>query len=92
MMSNGGWRSSEADDRRWQQAMVTAIRCAIACMQNDLSRAEAFADQALRDLREESNSFRAIIYHALGDTYRRNGRWEDAKSMLPPGPHMYSGA
>jgi LuxR family maltose regulon positive regulatory protein len=60
--------------------MVTAVRCAIACVQNDLTRAEAFASQALRDLRDESNSFRATIYHALGDTYRRNGRWEEAKA------------
>ncbi|MGH9176351.1 MAG: LuxR C-terminal-related transcriptional regulator, partial [Vicinamibacterales bacterium] len=68
------------EDTRWQLAMVTAVRCFIACIQNDLERAEDFADRASRDLRNESRSFRAAIYHALGDTYRRNGRWEDAKA------------
>jgi LuxR family maltose regulon positive regulatory protein len=50
----------------------------MACIQNDLAQAEEYADQALRDLRDESLSFRASIYHALGDIYRRNGRWEEA--------------
>ena len=83
MRLNSGWRSRRAEDARWQLAMVTAVRCSIACFQNDLARAEAFADQALRDLRDDDPAFRASIYHALGDTYRRNGRWEDAKTMLP---------
>ena len=48
--------------------------------QNDLPRAEALAERALQDLREESASFRAGIYHALGDTYRRHARWEEAKA------------
>jgi LuxR family maltose regulon positive regulatory protein len=38
-----------------------------------------YAAQALPNLRAESLSFRASIYHALGDTYRRNGRWQEAK-------------
>lgn len=71
---------AETDDTRWQLALVTAFRCFMACIQNDLARAERYADQALRDLREESLSFRAGIYHALGDTYRRHGRWEEAKA------------
>lgn len=66
-------------DTRWQLAMVTAVRCFIACIENDVAGAEALAHQALDDLREESRSFRASIYHALGDTYRRNGRWDEAK-------------
>lgn len=70
---------AEAKDVRWQLAMVAAVRCFIACIQNDVARAEAHADQALHDLRDESLSFRASIYHALGDTYRRNGRWGEAK-------------
>jgi LuxR family maltose regulon positive regulatory protein len=41
--------------------------------------AEKYAIQASRDLRGESLSFRASIYHALGDTYRQNGRWEEAQ-------------
>jgi LuxR family maltose regulon positive regulatory protein len=61
------------------QARVTAMRCNIACFQNDLARAEALADQALRGLSEDDFEFRAGIYGALGDTYRRNGRWGEAK-------------
>ena len=37
------------------------------------------ADQALRELRADDIGARASIYHALGDTYSRNGRWEDAR-------------
>ncbi len=70
---------AETEDTRWQLAMVRAVQCFMACFQNDLARAETLAHQALPDLREESHSFRASIYHALGDTYRRNGRWEEAK-------------
>jgi LuxR family maltose regulon positive regulatory protein len=70
---------TEPDEARWQLAMVTAVRCFIDCVQNDLPRAEMHADRALRDLRDESIAYRAGIFHALGDTYRRNGRWEDAK-------------
>ncbi|MGH2533799.1 MAG: LuxR C-terminal-related transcriptional regulator [Thermomicrobiales bacterium] len=71
---------AKGDDARWQLARVTAIRCAIACFQNDVPLAEAFADQALRDLPEEDLGFRPMIYGALGDTYRRNGRWEEANA------------
>jgi LuxR family transcriptional regulator, maltose regulon positive regulatory protein len=73
-------RPLESEDTPWQLAMVTAIRCFIACMQNDLGQAQTLADRALRDLRQESLSFRASIYHALGDTNRRHGRWQDAKA------------
>ncbi|MGH2561162.1 MAG: ABC transporter substrate-binding protein, partial [Thermomicrobiales bacterium] len=69
---------AEGDDARWQMARVTAIRCAIACIQNDVPLAETFADQALRDLPAADLGFRPMIYGALGDTYRRNGRWEEA--------------
>ena len=80
MTSNRGWRAPEATDARWQLAKVTAVRCAIACIQNDLAQAEAYADQALRDLPEEDLAFDPVIYHALGDTYRQHGRWEEAKA------------
>jgi LuxR family maltose regulon positive regulatory protein len=70
----------ENNETRWPLARVNAVRCSIACFQNDLARAEAFADRALQDLPEEDHAFRAIIYHALGDTYRRNGRWEAARA------------
>jgi len=71
---------AEGEDARWQRAKVSAIRCAIACMQNDLTRAEAFAGQALRDLPEEDLGFRPLVYGALGDSYRQNGRWDKAKA------------
>jgi LuxR family transcriptional regulator, maltose regulon positive regulatory protein len=72
-------RSAENEDSRWQLGLTTAVRCFIACIQNDLAQAEMYAAQALPNLRAESLSFRASIYHALGDTYRRNGRWKEAK-------------
>jgi LuxR family maltose regulon positive regulatory protein len=68
------------EETRWQLALVAAVRCYIACIQNDLAQAEVLADRALRDLRDESGAFRAAIYHALGDTYRLNARWEEAKA------------
>ncbi len=71
--------SAERDDTRPQLARVSAVRCSIACFQNDLARAETFADQAFQDLPDEDHFFRAIIYGSLGDTYRRNGRWGEAK-------------
>lgn len=71
--------SAEVEDKRGQLARVTAFRCFAACAQNDLQRAEAYADQALQDLPAEDLSFRPGIYAALGDTYRQNSRWEEAK-------------
>jgi LuxR family transcriptional regulator, maltose regulon positive regulatory protein len=68
------------EDTQWQLARVTAVRCFIACFENDLAAAEAFADQGLRDLPEDDLSYRADIYHALGDTYRGNRRWEQARA------------
>jgi len=58
---------------------VTAMRCNLACFQNDLDKAEKLADRALQTLLHEDVDFRAGIFGALGDTYRRNGRWEEAK-------------
>ncbi len=71
---------AEGDDARRQLAKVTAIRCAIACMQNDLTQAKVYADRALRDLPEEDLGFRPLIYGALGDSYRQHGRWGEAKA------------
>jgi LuxR family maltose regulon positive regulatory protein len=71
---------AESEDTRWPLARVKAVRCAIACFQNDLARAETYADRALQELPEEDHTFRAAIHHALGDTYRRNGRWEEARA------------
>ena len=70
---------AKSDATRWQLARVQAVRCFIACAQNDLARAETYADQALKDLPDEDIGFRPGIYGALGDAYRRNGRWEEAK-------------
>ena len=70
---------AEGEDARRQRAKVTAIRCAMACMQNDLPRAAALADQALRDLPAEDLGFRPLVYGALGDSYRQNGHWDKAK-------------
>ena len=71
---------AEGEDARRQLAKVTAIRCAIACMHNDLTQAKVYADRALRDLPEEDLGFRPLIYGALGDSYRQHGRWGEAKA------------
>ena len=71
--------AAESQDTRWQMARVKAVRCFIACIQNDLSQAEVFAGLALRDLPEEDEGFRPGVYGALGDAYRRNNHWEEAK-------------
>jgi LuxR family maltose regulon positive regulatory protein len=72
-------RLAACDDRPRQQAKVTAFRCFVACFQSDLEQAERHAAEALRTLREEDRAYRADIYHALGDTYRGHGRWEEAR-------------
>jgi LuxR family transcriptional regulator, maltose regulon positive regulatory protein len=76
---------AEMGDRYVQLARTSAIRCFLACYQNDLKRAEAYADQALTDLPEEDVSFRFGIYGALGDTYRRNGLWKRAREWYLKG-------
>ncbi len=67
------------EDTRWPLARVTAMRCLVACIQNDVPRAETYAYQALQELPAEDFSYRADIHHALGDTYRQNGRWAEAR-------------
>lgn len=69
----------ESEGDHWQMARVVAIRCMMACMQNDLVRAEAYADRALEDLPEDDLNWRPGIYVALGDGYRQNGQWDKAK-------------
>ena len=71
---------AQGEEMRAQLAKVTALRCIVACYQNDLSPAEAFAHEALRDLPEDDIELRNGLYGALGDTYRKNGRWEEAKA------------
>jgi LuxR family transcriptional regulator, maltose regulon positive regulatory protein len=72
---------TESEDASSQLARVTAVRCFIACFRNDLPSAEEYGYQALQDLPEEDLSFRADTYHALGDTYRGNGRWDEAEDF-----------
>ncbi|MFL5758383.1 MAG: LuxR C-terminal-related transcriptional regulator [Thermomicrobiales bacterium] len=67
-------------EERQQRARASAIRCFIACFQNDIPQAEAFAAEALRDLGDDLTGFRPGIYGALGDTYRRNGLWQEAQA------------
>jgi LuxR family maltose regulon positive regulatory protein len=69
----------ESDEGRRRAASVPALRCFMACFQNDLASAEIYADQALRALPLNDFNFRPGIYGALGDTYRRNGYWKEAE-------------
>jgi LuxR family maltose regulon positive regulatory protein len=75
----------EISDRNAHLARTRAIRCFMACFQNDLDRAESYAGQALTGLPEEDTAFRFGIYGALGDTYRRNGLWKKAKEWYLKG-------
>jgi LuxR family maltose regulon positive regulatory protein len=70
---------AESRDKQLQLARVMAVRCFIACVQNDLVQAERYAERALHDLPEEDVGFRPGVYGALGDAYRRNGRWREAR-------------
>ncbi len=59
-------------------AKMAVARCAIACFLDEVPTAEAYAAHALRDLDVEDVTYRANTHHALADTYRRHGRWDDA--------------
>jgi LuxR family maltose regulon positive regulatory protein len=72
--------TTKTESTRSQLARVMAVRCAMACAANDVARAETFADDALRNLPVADVGFRPVIYGALGDSYRANGRWEEAKN------------
>ena len=67
------------EEARRLRARATALRCAAACMQNDLERAEEFGDRAARELPEDDVFYRELINGALGDTYRQVGRWQEAR-------------
>jgi LuxR family maltose regulon positive regulatory protein len=71
---------AESEDRRWQLARVMAVRCFMACAQNDIPGAEVYADHALQALAAEDQNWRPGIYATLGDAYRRHARWEEARS------------
>jgi LuxR family maltose regulon positive regulatory protein len=70
----------EDESNRVPLALVTTVRCFIACIRNNLPEAEAMASRALADLPEVDLGHRPGIFVALGDTYRVNGRWEDARA------------
>ena len=70
--------SADAPDAHRRLAEVTALRCIVACYQNDLPLAERNAERALRNLPEDALIFRPGVHGALGDTYRRNGYWKEA--------------
>lgn len=62
-------------------ARVNAVRCFIACYQNDLDRAVAYAQQALRHLSEDDMLLRRSLYGSLGDSYRQKGLWKEARDF-----------
>ncbi len=65
---------------RKTMARATAVRCFMACFSNDLASAQSHANQAFQELPSDDFAFRANLYHALGETYRNNGRWEEAQT------------
>jgi LuxR family maltose regulon positive regulatory protein len=71
---------AESEDRRWQLARVMAVRCFMACAQNDIAGAEVYAGHALQALSAEDRNWRPGIYATLGDAYRHNARWEEARA------------
>ncbi|MGH2614761.1 MAG: LuxR C-terminal-related transcriptional regulator [Thermomicrobiales bacterium] len=75
-------RRSDRRDKREQLAKAATVRCAIACFQNDLPLAEAYASEALAQLPTEDRFYRVSIYHALGETYGRNACWDQAKDAF----------
>ncbi len=76
-------RLATAQDRASERlrAKLAVGRCAIACFMDEVPKAEAYAATALRDLDAGDVTFRANTHHALADTYRRHGRWSEARSQ-----------
>lgn len=74
-----------------QLARVSAVRCYISCFQNDLPQAESYAEEALQGLQLDDVAYRADIFGALGDTYRRHGMWEQARSSYLQVLNTYDG-
>ncbi|MBI3978288.1 MAG: tetratricopeptide repeat protein [Chloroflexi bacterium] len=60
-------------------ARVAAARVVLACHRDDLRTAIAFSGQALHGLPEDDLFYRFAVQIALGDTYRRAGRWDAAR-------------
>jgi LuxR family maltose regulon positive regulatory protein len=84
--------SLKTEQARRQLAKASAVRCAIACIQNDLAQAETYAGQVLEVISIEDDPYLHLVYGALGDSYRHHGRWEEAREYytrvlsLPHGP------
>ena len=70
--------ANQTEDAPAQRGRVIAFRCFLACIQNDLPAAQEYADQALNLLPSDDYNFRPGVFGAMGDTFRRNGRWDDA--------------
>jgi LuxR family maltose regulon positive regulatory protein len=71
-----GVETAEAERVR---SRLIAFRCTTACMQNDLEAAETFGNLADQELDQDDLFFRELINLSMGDTYRQNGQWEQAK-------------
>jgi hypothetical protein len=67
-----------AADASGQLARVTALRCFIAWFHNELSQAERYAAQALRDLPPADLIYRAGIFGALADFELRQAHLPNA--------------
>ncbi len=70
----------QGEDAPARRGRLIALRCYLACFTNDLPGAQQYADQALKLLPDDDFNFRPGIFGALGDTFRRNGHWDDAYS------------
>ena len=62
-----------------RQTGLAAMRCFVACFQNDVAQAEVYAGRALQEVSDAYLDMRAGVFGALGDTYRRNGQWQKAQ-------------
>jgi LuxR family transcriptional regulator, maltose regulon positive regulatory protein len=71
--------AADVENRGGQLARLVALRCMVACTQDDLTGAELYAGQALQGLPPEDLNWRPGVFVALGDTYRRQGHWHKAK-------------
>lgn len=71
--------AGKTDDFAPQFGQAMSLRCAVACMQGDLESAERNAQRSLQYLPEEDVVFRISVFLALGDTYRRFSRWQEAR-------------
>lgn len=75
-----GLDATASADVHGQRARVTSFRCFLSCFRGDLGQAEQYASDALANLQDDDDIFRADIYGALGDTYRRHNRWAEARA------------